>query len=213
MLQILPFNDHVAEYEDWFVKYPLVFESEVMAIKAFQPKGENLRGLEVGTGTGRFADALHIQEAVEPADNMRLRAAERGITVKDAEAEHLPYPDAEFDYVVMAFCISYFNCIEFAFKEAMRILKPGGNLIVGFLDRDSDVGRDYEARRQFSTFYRDAIFYTPERVIGDLKRAGFRNFTFCQTLFDHLDNINEAQSPREGFGEGSFVVINALKRS
>ncbi|MGZ8538957.1 MAG: hypothetical protein ACXWV9_11875 [Flavisolibacter sp.] len=79
MLQTHPFNEHVSEYEEWFENYPFVFQSEVMAIRENLPKGENLRGLEVATGTGRFAQALGITEAIEPADKMRELAVKRGI--------------------------------------------------------------------------------------------------------------------------------------
>lgn len=212
MLQTLPFNDHVAEYEAWFEKFPFVFQSEVAAIKEMLPVGENLRGLEVGTGTGHFADALGIGEAVEPADNMRMKAIKKGINVKDAEAEHLPYANDSFDYVLMAFCISYFKSIQFAFKEARRVLKPGGALIVGFLDRDSLIGREYEARKQYSIFYKEAMFYPPERIINELKMAGFRNFSFVQSLFASLTEIKQTEKPKNGFGEGSFVVIKTVKK-
>lgn len=212
MLQTLPFNEHVAEYEEWFEKYPFVFQSELTAIKDLLPKGENLRGLEVATGTGRFAAALGIYDAIEPAENMRELAVKKGIQVRDAEAEHLPYHDLSFDFVLMAFCISYFESVLFAFKEANRVLKQGGSLIVGFLDKDSIIGRDYEAKKQESLFYKNAIFYSPERIVKDLKNAGFWNFTFSQTLFDHLDNIKELQLPKPGYGEGSFVVIKATRK-
>lgn len=211
MLQILPFNNHVAEYEAWFEKYPFVFQSEVLALRKMIPKGEHLRGLEVATGTGRFANALGIQEAIEPADNMRIKAIKRGIHVRDAKAEHLPYKDAAFDYILMVFCISYFKSVQDAFKEAYRVLKSGGSLVAGFLDRDSIIGREYEAKKQFSIFYKEALFYTPERIINELKRAGFKKFLFGQTLFLQLDDIKKPETPKAGFGEGSFVVIKAQK--
>lgn len=209
MLQTLPFNDHVKEYEEWFDKHQFIFQSEVLAIRELLPKEGNLRGVEVGAGTGRFADALGIKEAVEPADNMRKVAMKRGIDVHDAEAEHLPFYNHSFDYVLMAFCISYFNSLQSAFEEAYRVLKHGGSLIVGFIDKDSMIGKEYEARKKFSVFYKDANFFTPETVITELKHAGFDKFLFVQTLFGSTDNIEEAQVPKKGFGEGSFVVIKA----
>jgi len=212
MVQTLPFNDHVSEYEAWFEEYPFVFQSEVNALQEVMPKGDYLRGLEVGTGTGKFAHALGITEAVEPADNMRIKAINKGIGVIDAEAEHLPFHDSSFDYVLMAFCISYFNCIHFAFKEAHRVLKPGGSLILGFLDKDSIIGNEYEAKRPSSTFYKEAIFYSPERIVTELKRSGYKNFVFYQTLFKALNDIKEVEIPKPGFGEGSFVVIRSIKK-
>ncbi len=82
MLQTLPFNDHVAEYEDWYKKYPYVFRSEVAAIKELLPRGENIRGIEVGLGTGRFAKALGIKQGIEPAENMRAVAKKRYLCVE-----------------------------------------------------------------------------------------------------------------------------------
>lgn len=211
MLQTLPFNENVADYEAWFDQYPFVFLSEVMAIKEFLPKEENIKGVEVGTGTGRFADALGIMEAVEPADNMRRRAIERGINARDAEAAHLPYHDLSFDFVLMAFSISYFDSIHEAFKEAHRVLKHNGCLIAGFLDKDSSIGREYEAQKKQSVFYKQATFYGPLKVVKELKWAGFKNFSFCQTLFNKLEEVRELQLPKPGYGEGSFVVVKALK--
>ncbi|MGZ8545343.1 MAG: class I SAM-dependent methyltransferase, partial [Flavisolibacter sp.] len=132
--------------------------------------------------------------------------------VRDAEAEHLPYHDLSFDFVVMAFCISYFKSVHFAFKEAHRVLKPSGALIVGFLDKDSTIGKEYEARRQFSVFYKQAMFYSPERIMNELKMAGFKAFTFSQTLFNPIEDIKELQLPKQGFGDGSFVVARAIKK-
>ena len=211
MKQTLPFNEHVAEYEEWFHEHPYVFQSELTAIKDLLPDRHRLDGLEIGTGTGRFAEALGIMEAVEPADNMRLLAIKRGINVKDAEAEHLPYHDQSFDFVVMAFSICYFNSLRLAFKEAHRVLKQGGALVIGFLDKDSIIGRDYAARKASSLFYNEATFYAPEKVMEDLKGSDFHQFSISQTLFGSLNDINELQPPKEGFGEGSFVLIKAIK--
>jgi len=68
------------------------------------------------------------------------------------EAEHLPFADLRFDFVLMAFCICYFNDLHVAFKEALRVLKVQGVLVVGFLDKNSVIGQDYEKRKRNSTF-------------------------------------------------------------
>src|SRR5579872_7109242 len=123
MPKTLPFDEHVAEYEEWYSKYPLVFRSEVEAIRELLPKGDNLYGMEVALGTGRFSEALGIKEGIEPSNNMRNLAIKRGIEVMDATAEALPYKDNKFDFVLMVFCISYFDNLHSAFKEAQRVLK------------------------------------------------------------------------------------------
>lgn len=208
----LPFDTHVAAYEEWFDEYPFVFSSEVEALRQMLPEGENLHGIEVALGTGRFAEALGIKEGVEPSANMRARAIERGIEVVDAVAEKLPYGDLRFDFVLMSFCISYFSNLHVAFKEANRVLKQSGALVVGFIDRASPIGKYYEQHKPESTFYKLADFYNVDKVIFELNRAGFKHFQFCQTLFGELDDIKTFEPARAGYGEGSFVVIQARKK-
>ncbi len=108
----LIFNDHVAEYEEWFEKYPFVFQSEVEALRELIPKDEHLYAIEIGLATGRFSEALGIKEGIEPSENMRKLAAERGIEVMDGIAEMLPYKDNKFDLVLIVSCITYFDDLE-----------------------------------------------------------------------------------------------------
>jgi SAM-dependent methyltransferase len=209
----LPFDTHVEEYEEWFAEHPFVFQSEVEAIRHLLPVGEEVRGIEVGLGTGQFSRALGIREGVEPARNMRSIASARGIDVINGVAERLPYEDMLFDFVVMAFCVSYFENVQAAFKEAHRVLKKNGVLVIGFLDCDRPIGRSYEAHKADSTFYRQARFFSVDKIVYELTVAGFKHFNFCQTLFRPLNEINEIEQPKPGYGEGSFVVVQARKKA
>jgi ubiquinone/menaquinone biosynthesis C-methylase UbiE len=211
MIRTLPFNEHVAEYEEWFSKYSFVFQSEVEAIRDLLPVGNTIRGIEIALGTGHFSKELGIKEGIEPAPNMRALALKRGIDVMSGEAEHLPYKDMSFDFALMAFCISYFEDLPAAFKEARRVLKNGGSLIVGFIDRDSIIGNIYKQRKPESVFYKQANFYSPKKIIFQLNKSGFKNLVFAQTLFHALDDIKEFEPAKPGYGEGSFVVIKAIK--
>lgn len=211
MIKTLPFNEHVAEYEEWYRKYPFVFQSEVEAIRELLPAGNSIYGIEVALGTGRFAKELGIKEGIEPSPNMRALALKKGIDVLSAEAEHLPYKDMRFDFVLMAFCISYFDDLPAAFKEARRVLKNGGSLIAGFIDKDSIIGKFYEQRKPDSVFYKQANFYSTKRIIAELKKLGFKKLQFSQTLFHALDDIKEFEPAKPGYGEGSFVLIKAIK--
>ena len=211
MLKTLPFDEHVAEYEAWFDRYPFVFESEVEAIREMLPEGKKLHGIEVGVATGRFSKALDIKEGIEPSSNMRDIALKRGIEVLSGYAEHLPYGDLRFDFVVMVFCISYFDDLSAAFNEARRVLKNGGVLIVGFIDKDSVIGQFYENHKKESIFYKDANFYSTERVIDELKKLKFKHLEFSQTLFHALDEIKSFEPTIPGYGEGSFITIKAIR--
>ena len=211
MLKTLPFNDHVAEYEEWYKKHPYVFKSEVAAIKELMPKGENIHGIEVGLGTGRFAKALGIKEGIEPSVNMRAVAEKKKIFVMNAVAEKLPYKSLRFDFVLMTFCISYFADVQEAFKEAFRVLKKKGCLIVGFIDKNSRIGKYYEDKKPNSIFYKHANFYSVNKVEEELKKVGFKELQFSQTLFHALDKTDSTETPLPGYGKGSYVLIKAVK--
>jgi ubiquinone/menaquinone biosynthesis C-methylase UbiE len=205
------FNKHIKEYEDWFKKYPYVFKSEVAALAKMLPKGKSLHGIEIGLASGRFSRALGIKEGVEPAEKMRELAEKKRIFVLNAAAEDLPYKSLQFDFALMNFCISYFESIARAFSEAYRVLRHGGCLVVGFVDKNSTIGKSYEARKAGSIFYRHAKFYTVSKIQSELKKAGFKDLEFSQTLFHSLDRIKKAEKPLDGYGKGSYVIVKAIK--
>ncbi len=71
---IAVFDEHAEEYDRWFDEHPAVFQSELEALKKVLP--EKGTGLEIGVGSGRFAERLGIQYGVEPARAMRVTKIE-----------------------------------------------------------------------------------------------------------------------------------------
>jgi len=206
------FDQNAGTYETWFEKHRLVFESEILAIKEhFEKLPALMKGIEVGLGTGRFAIELGIKEGIEPAPGMRHIATDKGLEVMDAKAENLPYKDMHFDFVLMVTLISYLNKPNLAFRESYRVLKPGGRLIIAFIDKDSDLARQYEDNRYKSIFYKQANFHTVGKVKQWLKESRFKSPYFTQTLFRKLEEIDTVEPVKEGYGEGSFVVVSAMK--
>lgn len=206
-----PFETHLKEYEDWFDRYPAVYESELLAIRShFDDLPENLNGIEVGLGTGKYSLPLGIKQGVEPAKTMREEALKRGLEVMDARAEHLPYKDLQFDFVLFV-TVCHLDDLGDALKEAHRVLKPKGSVIIGFIDKEGQLGKQYEQKRAKSTFYREAWFYSVDKMKELLKEKGFKKPVFLQTLFAEIDEIKSVEEPKEGTGEGSFVVVRAEK--
>lgn len=211
MIKTAAFEAHTEEYEAWYNTYNFVYESELLAIKELLPKTG--MGIEIGVGTGRFAYRLGIKKGVEPVANMGLIAKERGIEVISALAEALPISKAQFDYVLFV-TIEHLADPEMAFKEAHRILKPGGALVVAFIDKNRPIGLLYEKNRNKSIFYKDANFYSVDEVLHFLEAQEFSNFEFVQTLFGkNLEECNVLQRPVEGYGKRSFVVVRAYKET
>jgi hypothetical protein len=96
-------------------------------------------------------------------------------------------------------------------REAYRVLKPGGKLVVGFIDRESLLGRHYLSRQLESVFYRDATFYSARDVEALVVDAGFAELSWVQTLFKAPGQTKEIEETRPGYGEGSFVVVRAAR--
>jgi len=209
MAKIEPFEEHAPEYEAWFEKNRFVYESELRAIKGQLP--ESGEGMEVGVGSGRFAAPLGIKLGIDPSSRMRELARSRGIAAIDGVAEKLPFDDGRFHFVLMVTTICFFDDIQAAFREAFRVLEPGGHLIIGFIDKDSPVGILYEQHKNESMFYKGATFYSVDDVISYLKKTGFINLEFSQTIFHRLSKIENLEPIKEGYGEGSFVVVKAIK--
>ena len=202
------FSENVNRYEAWFQDHPLAYVSELHAIKALLPKG---RGVEIGIGTGRFAAPLGIAQGVEPSRPMADLARKKGLEVVHGVAEHLPYADSEFDFCLMVTTVCFLDDMDMSFNEAFRIIRPGGALLVAFVDRESALGREYAERKDGSVFYKDATFYSTNEIISRMTRAGFSEFARCQTLFGPLDDLAEVEQVKEGSGEGSFVVVRGSR--
>ncbi len=204
-----PFEKYTDQYENWFEKNKYVYQSEINAIRVILPDFKN--GIEIGVGSGRFAKPLGIKFGIEPSYEMGKIARIRGIEVVENVAENLSFKDCSFDLALMVTTLCFLDDEEEAFIEIYRILKPGGYFINGFVDKNSKVGRIYQKNKQKSVFYKEAIFFTVEEVVKILEKTGFKDFEFRQTVFSTLDKINQVEKIKEGYGEGSFVVIKAQK--
>jgi SAM-dependent methyltransferase len=204
-----PFEQNAEHYVAWFARHPFAHQSELDAIRMLMSKPG--KGLEIGVGSGLFAAPLGIGIGVEPSAAMGERAQKRGIQVFKGVAESLPFQDNEFDTALMVTTVCFLDDLVMAFQEAYRILKPGGDFVIGFVDRNSPIGKAYEQRKNESLFYKKATFYAVDDLLAHLKQAGFSRFDFCQTLFGNLEEMRRADQPKKGYGEGSFVVIKAEK--
>ena len=212
MSKIEPFEKHFIQYEDWFVQNRYAYQSELEAVRRHLPAGG--RGMEIGVGSGLFAEPFGIHYGVEPSARMRKQALQRGvINVVDGAAEKLPFEDHFFDFALMVTTICFLDDVKQAFREAWRVIKTDGKLIIGFVDKNSSLGKLYEKHKNENVFYRDAMFYSLDEVAGFFNQAHFYGLKYTQTIFRMLDEIKEPEDVKEGYGEGSFVVVSGIKRT
>ena len=209
MGRVKSFEKNVDRYEAWFDRNQAAYQSELEALRALLPK--NGKGLEVGVGTGRFAAPLGVRVGVDPSPAMAKVAMERGIEVPFGVGENLPCKDSSFDFILLVTTICFLDDVPAAFREAYRVLTAGGYILVGFINRESTLGKAYEQRKRSNEFYRQATFLSVDEVVLDLQQAGFRDFVFRQTIFQNPKEMKQLDLVRPGYGEGSFVVVRAKK--
>ncbi|NCU25624.1 class I SAM-dependent methyltransferase [Candidatus Nomurabacteria bacterium] len=190
------------KYDDWFIENDKLFESELEAVRRFIPSSGE--GVEIGVGTGIFAERLGIRCGVEPSENMAAAAKTRGIKVWDGKAEKLPFEDGRFDFALMITVDSFLDDINIAFAEIRRILKYNGRFIIAFIDRDTPLGKQYDQNKHESESYKNAIFRSASEMRDILDRSGFVVLGDVQTVFSLKNTV---QKIVEGTGSGVFAVI------
>jgi ubiquinone/menaquinone biosynthesis C-methylase UbiE len=99
------------------------------------------RVLEVGTGEGQVARAIHgaggsrgsgaLVVGVDPTVNQIEEAARRagGPRYLRSGAEVLPFADAAFDAVVCCLVFEHIDAVDEALGEVARVLEPGGRFV------------------------------------------------------------------------------------
>ncbi len=202
-----PFDVHYRRYEAWFEKHQAAYVSELLALRPFVPwQG---KGLEIGVGSGRFAGPLGVRVGIDPSPAMLVHAVERGIEVVQGVAELLPFANESFDYALVVTTICFVDSPSRMLSEARRVLKPGGRVVLGFIDKESRLGQRYMAHQKESVFYREATFYSADEVARFLTLAGFSIDGWGQTLVKLPLETCDIEAMRAGKGQGAFVVAIA----
>jgi ubiquinone/menaquinone biosynthesis C-methylase UbiE len=201
------FDIHTRRYDDWFVKNEHVFISELIALRGEFPCGQ--KGLDIGIGTGRFAQMLNIDYGVDISYSMVKIAKGRGCMIAVADAAALPFGAEEFDYGLLMVTLCFVQFPLRVIQEAHRVLTTGGKLIIGIIDKENYLGKQY--LRKNTIFYKSAHFYSTKEVVELIAKNHFHNIKIWQTLFNNPDTLHRIDRVTKGHNIGGFVVISGTK--
>lgn len=210
-MNIEAFDQFAVDYDKWFDIYKFAYQSELEAVKKFIPS-QGI-GIEVGTGTGRFSVPFGIKIGVEPSVSMAEISRARGIKIYKAIAEQLPFDDKSFDFALMITTLCFVDNPSLAIKEIYRILKPIGKIIIGIIDKESELGKKYEIMKTSNKFYSSATFYSTQSVIELMQKSKFLEIEICQTIFSDPSSMVKPDDVLDGYGCGAFVVLSAAKNN
>jgi ubiquinone/menaquinone biosynthesis C-methylase UbiE len=144
------------------------------------------RVLDIGTGAGHTALVLapRVSSVVltDPVPTMlataRRLATEAGIRNAEfieAVAERLPFPDTSFDIVTTRLAAHHFDDVPLAFREVMRVLRPGGVFIfVDTLAPDDPESAAYQDEVETLRDPTHRRIYTQREWIAFCEEAGLR---------------------------------------
>ena len=128
----LDFDGRVEEFARHRRVHPEVLQ-QLLASGFFGPE---TRVLDVGCGTGNYAAALNEATScrvsgVDPSSRMleRARAAAPWESLARSSGESLPFGDDALDVVMSTDVIHHIGDRHAYFREAVRVLRPGGHLV------------------------------------------------------------------------------------
>jgi ubiquinone/menaquinone biosynthesis C-methylase UbiE len=169
------FSSVASSYEDWF-ESPLGKYVDSLEMESLDRILEGIEGsaaIEIGAGTGHIARRLLSRfgrvVAVEPSQAMReegmRRTDDTRVSWYDDVAERLRFAEGSFD------CALFFTVLEFvddprkAIREALRVVRPGGRLVVGYLHPLSPWSALYRHLGERGTMpWAAARFYTRDEL-------------------------------------------------
>ena len=169
------FDEFASDYDRWFDDHNDVYVAQVRLLQDAVP--HTGRGLELGAGSGRFAVALGIRYGIDPSRTLTEMAKIRGVEIVQGEGEHLPYHAETFDYILMMTVICFLEYPLIVLYETFRVLVSGGDLVLGFIEKDGVIATRYRNERVKGKYLRFARFRTVDEVSRSLQEAGFSDIS------------------------------------
>lgn len=191
---------------------PLIFEpyARDLATRAADLAPSSL--LEVAAGTGVVTRALAAKLPAHSSvvatdlnqpmlDHARKRLADNPhIVWQQADAQALPFKDAQFDVVLCQFGVMFFPDRIGAYRQVKRVMTPGGRFLFNVWDRIEENEFAEEVTKALAVLFpadppRFMVrtphgYHDPDIVRADLRAAGF-----AEVSITPVDAVSAAPSP------------------
>lgn len=209
-------------FEQLVERYDAWYESDIgkvafpIEVECLQPllSGLPKPWLEVGVGTGRFAQAFGVEIGIDPAFRPLQLARQRKVLAIQAIGEKLPFREASLGAVLIVVTLCFVDDPLSLLKEANRVLREDGALVLGMVFADSPWGEFYKLKAKLGhPFYSAANFLTRTKTQNLLEKAGFKIIAARSALRQTpSDETLHPETPTEGdCMDAGFVAWKAVK--
>jgi ubiquinone/menaquinone biosynthesis C-methylase UbiE len=206
------FAGSIPEIYDRFL-VPLIFEAYARDLAERVARVEPREVLETAAGTGVLTRAIAarlpaparivVTDLNQPMlDHAQRQSHDSRITWRQADALALPFEDQKFDVVACQFGAMFFPDKVQGYREARRVLKPGGRFLFNVWDRISENEfADVVTQALATLFPQDPPrfmariphgYHDVEKIRKELMAAGFKEISTEQ-----VDGKSRASSPRD----------------
>jgi len=179
----MPVFDSIAErFDRWFDEDGReIFLEEVRCLNSIFP--EFTKGIEIGIGSGRFSVEIGIPIGIDPSMELLKMAKNRGIVSICGKGEQLPFKPNSFDLVLLNTTLCFVSNPEKVLNEAKMVLVPDGHIVLGIINRESKVGREYQKKGETGhSVYSHARLFSEEEAVELLKKTGFTLMDVCRAI-------------------------------
>jgi ubiquinone/menaquinone biosynthesis C-methylase UbiE len=228
------FNHLAARYDAWY-QTPLgsvarALELDAILSLAGVKPGE--RAMDIGCGTGiyalelaqRGAHVIGIDPSMEMIAIAREKLRQAGLTGRFVcgSAEALPFRSGTVDLALGVTSLCYMHSPDRAIEEMRRVLRPGGRLVLGELNRFSFWAFLRRLKGLFrQTIYNQAHFWSRRELERLLQKSGFHP-SAARTLLYFPPIPSRTFLKRYRFfdvvlkkllpGTGAFIAMRAERR-
>ena len=173
------------------------------------PAPESSRALDRSLSPGVSIVATDLNQPM--LDHAAERISSRRVSWQKADAQALPFPDGAFDAVICQFGVMLFPDKQKAYREARRVLKPGGHFVFNVWDKlEYNEFADLVAAAVADMFVDDPprflartpyAYHEQQAVIAEVRSAGFTDVA-VETL-TRRSVAPTCRDPAIGFCQGS----------
>ncbi len=227
------FSSLAPTYDDWY-KTPLgslCDKLEKDAVFSFADVKEGELVLDVSCGTGNYslelrrrgARVIGLDISSEMLSIAKKKAEREGLKIDfiRADAAMPPFKNNSFDLITSILILEFADKPDKMIEEWKNLFKPGGRIVIGFLNRYSLWALKRRLKAIFKeSIWRKARFYSANEMQNLLAKAGLKSIESREVIyFPPVENrvfysiliLIERLGRRFLSGIGAFIAIKGEK--